>query len=44
MQNAERALQNEAVKGPDGQVIEYRYNGAVANRALELLLCSSSMA
>jgi phage terminase small subunit len=37
MQNAERALQNEAVKGPDGRVIEYRYNGAVANRALELL-------
>jgi phage terminase small subunit len=30
-QNAERALQNEAVRGPDGQVIEYRYNGAVAN-------------
>lgn len=37
MQNAERALQNEAVRGPDGPVIEYRYNGAVANKSLELL-------
>jgi len=36
MQNAERALQNEAVRGPDGRVIEYRYNGAAANRALGL--------
>lgn len=36
--NAERALQAQQVTDADGKVIgEYRYQGAVANRALELL-------
>lgn len=38
MENAQRALQHEAVKDSEGNTIgEYRYDGSVANRALELL-------
>jgi phage terminase small subunit len=37
-ENAERALQKVAAKDADGNVVgEYRYDGNVANRALELL-------
>ena len=38
MENAERALQRQPVLGDDGEPIgEYKYEGNVANRALELL-------
>lgn len=38
VENAERAMQARAVTGPDGEPTgEYRYEGNVANRALELL-------
>lgn len=38
MANAERALQNVPVLDTDGQPVgEYRYEGSVANRALEIL-------
>lgn len=36
-ENAERALQRIPVTDSDGNVVEYKYDGAVANRALELL-------
>jgi len=36
IENATRAMQAEAHRGEDGEC-EYSYNGAVANRALELL-------
>lgn len=36
--NAERALQQVEVRGPDGEPLgEFRYEGSVANKALELL-------
>lgn len=37
MANAERAMQAVPVVNKDGAVIEYRYDGAVANGALNLL-------
>lgn len=38
VENADRAMQAKAVQGEEGQVIgEYRYEGSVANRALELI-------
>lgn len=37
VENAERALQRQSVADQDGNTIEYRYEGNVANRALELL-------
>jgi phage terminase small subunit len=38
MKNAERSMQREAVLDEDGKPLgEYRYDGNVANRALELL-------
>jgi hypothetical protein len=37
VENAERALQRVPVTNEDGTVVEYRYEGNVANRALELL-------
>ena len=37
MENAQRALQRQSVTDSEGNVIEYRYEGSVANRALELL-------
>lgn len=38
VENVNRAMQAEAVKGQDGEVTgEFRYEGSVANRALELL-------
>jgi phage terminase small subunit len=38
MENVERAMQRVAVVGPDGSPTgEYRYDGSVANKALELL-------
>ena len=38
VENANRAMQAEAVKDSQGEATgEYRYDGAVANRALELL-------
>ena len=36
-ENAERALQIIPVMGPDGPSGEYKYEGSVANRALELI-------
>jgi phage terminase small subunit len=36
-ENAERALQRVPVRDAEGSVVEYKYDGAVANRALELL-------
>lgn len=37
MENAERALQKVPVMDDEGRVTEYKYDGATANRALELL-------
>ena len=37
VENAERALQRVPVTNEDGTVVEYHYEGSVANRALELL-------
>lgn len=38
IENVERAMQLRSVVGPDGKETgEYKYDGAVANRALELL-------
>jgi phage terminase small subunit len=38
IENANRAMQAEAVKNSDGEATgEYRYDGSVANRSLELL-------
>ncbi len=37
VENAERALQRVPVTNDDGSVVEYHYEGSVANRALELL-------
>ena len=38
MENVNRAMQATAVLGPDGEPTgEYKYDGSVANRALELL-------
>ena len=37
VKNVERAMQQEAVTDESGVVINYKYNGAVANKALELL-------
>jgi phage terminase small subunit len=38
VENVERAMQARAVLGPEGEPTgEYKYDGAVANRALELL-------
>jgi hypothetical protein len=36
-ENAERALQAVTVTDADGNIVEYKYEGNVANRALELL-------
>lgn len=36
-ENAERALQRVPVTDGEGNIVEYKYDGAVANRALELL-------
>lgn len=36
-ENAERALQAIQAVGPDGQLGDFKYEGSVANRALELL-------
>ena len=37
-ENAERAMQAVQAKGPDGQPVgDFKYDGSVANRALELL-------
>jgi len=37
VENAERALQRVPMTNEDGSVVGYRYEGGVANRALELL-------
>jgi phage terminase small subunit len=37
MENYERAMQHEPVMGKDGSTGEFRYDGAVANRSLELI-------
>jgi phage terminase small subunit len=37
VQNVERAMQEEEIRNKDGGTGEYRYEGSVANRALELL-------
>jgi hypothetical protein len=38
IENVDRALQHQAIMGANGKETgEYRYDGAVANRALELL-------
>lgn len=37
VENVQRSMQAVAVRDSEGNPIEYRYNGAVANKALELL-------
>jgi len=37
MENVKRSMQHEAVMDKEGAIVEYRYDGSVANRALELL-------
>lgn len=37
IENAERAMQRQSVETEGGEIVEYRYEGSVANRALELL-------
>lgn len=37
VQNVERAMQREAVTESDGRVVQYKYAGSVANKALELI-------
>lgn len=37
VQNVERSMQLEAVTEKDGKVVQYKYAGSVANKALELI-------